>query len=50
MLKCIPYGFAMNSAREEIKNQVSYTIDSVHELIDWCIVHNNEKKHSAYDK
>ncbi|MBP3398715.1 MAG: HAD family phosphatase [Erysipelotrichaceae bacterium] len=50
MLKCIPYGFAMNSARDEIKNQVSYTIDSVHELIDWCIVHNNEKKHSAYDK
>ncbi len=40
MLKCIPYGFAMKSAREEIRNQVNYEIESVHDLIDWCIKYN----------
>lgn len=40
MLKCIPYGFAMSSAREEIKRQVPYSITSVHELIEWCMKHN----------
>ena len=45
MLKCIPYGFAMKSAREEIRKQVNYEIESVHDLIDWCIEHN--KQHSS---
>lgn len=40
MLQGIPYGFAMASAREEIRKQVPYVIGSVHELIDWCIEHN----------
>ena len=40
MLKCIPFGFAMKSAREEIRNQVNYEIESVHDLIDWCIKYN----------
>lgn len=42
MLNCIPYGFAMASAREEIRKQVPYTIGSVHELIDWCFEHNQK--------
>ena len=40
MLHSIPLGFAMNSARQEIKNQVPYTIGSVHELIDACLRYN----------
>lgn len=41
MLQCIPFGFVMNSAREEIKQQVPREIESVHQLIDWCLEYNN---------
>ena len=40
MLQSIPYGFVMNSARPAIKAQVSYSVDSVHELIDACLRYN----------
>lgn len=42
MLRCIPFGFVMSSAREEIKQQVPREMESVHQLIDWCIEYNAE--------
>ena len=40
MLKCIPYGFVMSSARDEIKKEVPKQIESVAKLIDWCLEYN----------
>lgn len=42
MLKCIPYGFVMSSAREEIRKQIPRQMDSVANLIDWCLSHNEK--------
>ena len=40
MLKCIPYGFVMSSARDEIKKEIPRQIESVAKLIDWCLEYN----------
>ncbi len=40
MLKCIPYGFVMSSARDEIRKEVPREIESVAGLIDWCLAYN----------
>lgn len=40
MLKSVPMGFVMSSARQEIRDQIDRKIDSVADLIDWCIRHN----------
>ena len=48
MLKCIPYGFVMSSAREEIRKQIPREMNSVADLIDWCLAYNEkaEKKYT----
>ena len=42
MLQSISYGVIMNSAREELKSQIPYSVDSVAELIYRCLDYNHE--------